>query len=411
MHSKSLNPVLKLLFAVVTGLLLSSCQGAAACRDSIGCVTVPAGEPVRLGYMLVTSGENELLGADSLGGIEIAIDDRGGNLLNHPIELIGYDSGCSADGGTAAAGQIVLETDIVGIIGTNCSSAASQAIPIISDAGLIMIAPSTTGPSLTDPEQSWRPGFFRTAHNDRFQGQLAAEFAAIELGARTAATIHDGSTYADELQGVFADVFRDIGGTITVQDHVAEGTEDMSEVLTAIAADAPDVLYFPIFEPEGTYIAQQAAQTPGLEGTIFIGADGLLTSTFAPSTGFPAEGMYLSGPYLSGTALDNFLTKWDTKYGGVPPSGFHAFAYDATNILLHAIQTTAQVNSDGSLTIGRQALRDAVANIEGFPGLSGNITCNQFGDCATGEALAIYKISAAQTRESLFPPAVEWIKQ
>lgn len=359
--------------------------------------------------MLVTSGENAILGADSLGGIEIALSDRDNRLLGHPIELIGIDSKCSAAGGEAAAREIITEPDLVGIIGPSCSSAAARAIPIISEAGLILISPSTTGPSLTNPNGYWAPGFFRTAHNDNFQGRMAAEFALVELGAYTAATIHDGSPYAEELQMVFSNVFKELGGTITAHEAVAEGDTDMSEVLERIAANPPDILYFPVFEPEGNYIAAQASTTPGLENTILIGSDGLLSATFAPDTGSAAIGMYISGPYLQNNAYNNFLAKWAERFGGPPPSGFHAFAYDATNLLLHAIQTSGQLAPDGTLTIGRQALRDTVANITEFRGISGNITCNEFGDCATGEALAIYKLSAAQV-QGQFPPAVEWLK-
>ncbi len=110
-------------------------------------------------------------------------------------------------------------------------------MPTISDAGLVMISPSNTAPALTDPEGTWKAGYFRTAHNDKFQGRVAAEFAYNELGARTAATIHDGSPYADQLQQVFVDTFTSLGGTITFQGAVNVGDTDMRTILTTVAAD------------------------------------------------------------------------------------------------------------------------------------------------------------------------------
>lgn len=399
-----------IFWLVVPSLLfLTSCQDTATCRDNIGCVFIPPDEPIRLGYMLVTSGENQILGQDSLGGIEIAISDRG-EIFNRPIELVGIDSKCSEAGGAEAAQTMVGRANIVAVIGTTCSSAASTALPIISEAGLVMVSPSTTGPSLTDPDKAWHPGFFRTAHNDLFQGRLAAEFAAIELGARTAATIHDGSNYAEELTMVFADVFTEIGGEIVTQESVEEGSSDMQAVLEKIGAEEPQILYFPVFEPEGNHIAQQALATAGLQNTVFIGSDGLLTATFAPDTGSAVAGMYLSGPYINNAGLDNFLRKWNETYEVPPQSNFHAFAYDATNLLLTVIQNTAQIAPDGTLVIGRQALRDALTDTTNFRGITGSITCNEFGDCATGEALAIYKISTEQINAEAFPPPVEWTK-
>ena len=37
---------------------------------------------------------------------------------------------------------------------------------------------------------------------------------------------------------------------------------------------------------------------------------------------------------------------------------------------------------DGSLHIGRQALRDRLYSLTGFAGVTGSLSCNQFGDCA-----------------------------
>lgn len=388
---------------------LAACNTAAApeCSDPIGCVEIAPDQPIRLGYMLTISGGTAFLGEDSQGGIEIAIDDRGNELLGHPLELVGEDSGCSAEGGQTAAQAIASDTTIVGVIGTNCSGAATSALPIISEAGLVMISPSNTAPALTDPEQTWEPGYFRTAHNDLFQGRIAAEFAYNELGARTAATIHDGSPYADQLQRVFADTFVELGGEVTAQEAINVGDTDMSAVLTNIASGSPDVLYFPIFTPEGPFIAAQSTSIAGLEETVLMGADGLLVENFAPDSGPAAAGMYLSGPYIEGAPYDEFLAKWDAKYGGAPPSGFHAFAYDGTNMLLDAIEAVAVRGDDGTLSIGRQALRDYMTGITGFDGLSGRLACTETGDCATGEALAIFEITEEEVNGN-FPPPVAW---
>ncbi|MEZ4678968.1 MAG: hypothetical protein R2932_32610 [Caldilineaceae bacterium] len=73
-------------------------------------------EPIHLAYMLTISGATAFLGEDSRGGIEIAIDDRGGELLGHEIELTGEDSGCSAEGGQTAAQKVAADTTVVGTL-------------------------------------------------------------------------------------------------------------------------------------------------------------------------------------------------------------------------------------------------------------------------------------------------------
>jgi branched-chain amino acid transport system substrate-binding protein len=266
---------------------------------------------------------------------------------------------------------------------------------------------------LTIEGETWQPGYYRVCHTDLFQGAVAAEFAYNELGARTLATIHDGSPYADQLQQVMSNRFQELGGTVTFQGAVNVGDTDMRAVLTSVAADAPDVLYFPIFEPEGDFIVAQSSEIAGLENTTLMGADGLLADPFPENAGPNVVGMYLSGPYVSGSSYDAFLAKWDDKFGGVPPSGFHAFAYDATNILFDAIEKVAVKDNDGTLHIGRQALRDALTATD-TTGLSGKVNCgdktfgdlSSHGDCATGEALGIFEITQAELDGNWPPPVV-----
>lgn len=408
------------LFALlmVASMVLSACGPSAPtfeCTDAIGCLKIGPDEPVHLAYMLTISGATAFLGEDSKGGIELAIDDRGGKVLGHEISLTGEDSGCNAEGGQTAATKVAADPTIVGVIGTNCSSAATAAVDTISDAGLVMVSSSNTAPALTIEGETWKPGYYRTCHTDLFQGAIAAEFAYNELGARTAATIHDGSPYADQLQAVFSKRFKELGGTVTFQGAINVGDTDMRTVLTSVAADSPDVLYFPIFEPEGDFIVAQSSEISGLENTTLMGADGLLADSFPENAGPNSVGMYLSGPYVQGAAYDTFLAEWDAKYGGVPPSGFHAFAYDGTNIILDAVESVATVQEDGTMYIGRQAMRDYISNLSDYSGLTGSLDCTDkdfgdvgisHGDCATGGALGIFQLTEAELNGNWPPEAV-----
>jgi polar amino acid transport system substrate-binding protein len=237
---------------------------------------------------------------------------------------------------------------------------------------------------------------------------VAAEFAFNELGVTTAATIHDGSPYAESLQAVFADVFKELGGMITSQEAVNVGDTDMKGVLTSIGADKPGLIYFPIFEPEGDFIAAQKCDVPDLAETVMMGADGLLIDTMPEASGECAVGMYLSGPFVQGQAYDDFVAKYEEKYGEKPVSGFHAHAYDGANMLFAAIEAVAVEGADGSLSIGRQALRDAMYGTQDYQGLTGVLSCDENGDCATGEALAIFQLTEAEVVEGNWPPQAFW---
>lgn len=398
---------------VITAIfVLSGCATGPAltCTDKLGCITVGPNEPIHLAYAMVVSGENATLGTDTKYGAELAIDDKGGKLLGHPIKFDGQDSGCSAEGGQTAATKLAADKTIVGVIGTNCSSAARAAIPILlTQAGLSMISPSNTAPDLTDPAKHVA-GYFRTAHNDKVQGAVAAEFAFKQLKVTKAATIHDGSIYAQGLANVFAENFKKLGGTITAQEAVNVGDKDMKPVLTRIAAGKPDLVYYPIFVAEGGFIASQIRDVPGMEKVVMMGADGIFSPDFLKAGGKNTVGMFWSSPNFEAFGsgykemVDKYLKKYNVK-GVLAP--FHAHAYDAAMIYFAAIEKVAQKGSDGSLLIGKQALRDAIAATKDFKGLTGNLTCDPNGDCADPK-IAIYQATADDFAKLQMPTKPVW---
>jgi len=388
------------LFAILTlglSLILAACGASSfECTDDIGCVTYAPDEPIRIASALVITGPNTDLGMDSQRGIEIAIDMRG-EVAGHSVELQAEDDGCNAEGGQTSATKITSDPTIIGIIGTSCSGAGVPASAVVAEQGYVMISPSNTAPVLTDPETR-EDGYFRVAHNDKIQGAAMANFAYNELGVRVAAAIHDGDPYTEGLASVFADSFRELGGEIVAFEAVSPDADDMLPVLNTIAAAGPpEMIYYPVFTSAGANITKQAKDVADLQGVILAGADGMLSPSFLDAAGDAAEGMYLSGPDLSfsGSAYEDLLARHTEKYGIDPTSVFHAHAFDATNMLFDAIEKVAVVEDDGTIHIGRQALRDAVAATTNFNGITGSLTCDQYGDCANAQ-IAVNQVKSGE---------------
>ena len=208
-----------------------------------GCVEVGADEPITLGAAQVISGADASLGQDQVNALELSLDyldgtfdQTNGTLLDHPVELTVEDELCSADGGQAAGTALAADTSIVAVVGTSCSSAAlGVADTILGDKGITLISGSNTSPALTDPELH-NPFYARTAHNDRIQGAIGAEFALGEdLGATTAATIADESPYTQGLVGAFEANFEAGGGTLTGSEQVDSEDTDFKPVLRSLA--------------------------------------------------------------------------------------------------------------------------------------------------------------------------------
>jgi len=383
--------------AIALALAAAACTGGGGTTpppDPLGVATIAPGDPIHVAFWGVLSGADATLGEDAKRGVEIAIDDRGGKLLDHTIKLTAEDAGCNPEGGAAAAQKLAADKTIVGLVGSTCSDETVGGIKTLTDAGLVTISPSNTRPALTAPDRGPEyAGYLRTAHSDAIQGRVAAEFVYNELKLRKAATIHDGSAYAEALQQVFADAFKELGGEIVAQEAVSKGQTDMKPVLTTIAAKGPEIIYYPIFVAEGGFITAQSREVPGLEKVVLMGADGMFSPDFVKAAGAAAKGMYLSSPDFTAFGGDyaGFLAKYKAKYGD-PISIFHAHAYDAANMLFAAIEKVAVKAPDGTIYVPRKALRDALYATKDFPGVTGTLTCNPYGDCSA-PVIAVYQIT------------------
>jgi ABC-type branched-subunit amino acid transport system substrate-binding protein len=108
---------------------------------------------------------------------------------------------------------------------------------------------------------------------------------------------------------------------------------------------------------------------------------------------------YVSGPDLSRIVRGefygaDFLPAYEARYASAPISFTHAFAFDAATMLFDALEISAVTADDGTLTIGRTALRDAAYAIEGYQGLSGTLSCSEDGECAGTATVGVFEVPA-----------------
>ncbi len=379
-------------------------------EDPVGVVKIKKGDPIHIACWMVVAGPDASLGIDTKRGVEIAIDDKGGKILGYPIKLSVQDTGCNAEGGQTAATKLAADPTIVAAVGSNCSSEAKPGAPILWKAGIATVSPSNTAPYLTDPKRGAEyDGYLRTAHNDKVQGAVAAEFAIKKLKINKAATIHDGSVYAEQLQAVFAETFKKLGGTITSQEAVAPTDTDMRPVLTKISTGKPEFIYYPIFIAAGGHITRQVKEVKGLEKVSLMGADGIFSTDFYKAASETAVGMYHSSPDFSAFAsgYKGFLEKHQKKYGEKPLAPFHAHGYDAAMMIFAAIEKVGKKGPDGTLYIGRKKLRDTLYATKNFKGLTGTLTCDKYGDCADPR-IAVYKTTEENVKKLVMPDKPFW---
>lgn len=360
----------------------------------LGAVEIGADEAVQIRSLLSITVVPSL-GAALRHACELAAADFG-SIHGHTVDLgEAMDAMCSPEGGRAGAEQIAADPHVLGIIGTSCSAAAVAASPVISEAGLVMISPSNTSPLLTsdlagNANPDYHSGYYRVSNNDLYQARAVADFAYGELGLRRMVAVEDGDPYTSALVSAFASAFRAIGGEVPATSTIDKGETDMTSVLVEFAEAGPDGIFFPLFEGEGTPFAEQARAFDGLEGVTLITGAALFVSEFL---GTPqSEGMYFAGPEAdlgsnvnasTGKSAAEVLAAFESTYGGPPTSPYWAHAYDATTVLLSAIESAAE-GDGGTLRVDRAALREALGATDGFQGLIGTLSCDDFGDCGTG---------------------------
>ena len=357
-------------------------------------VMVSEGEAVQIRSLLAHTIATSL-GVPSRNAVELAVQDFG-MIHSHEVELgEPIDGGCGPDGGRMGAEQIVADPQVLGVIGTNCSGAAVAASPVISEAGLVMISPSNTSPALTsdlsgNASPNYHPGYFRVAVNDLYQARAVADFTYNELGLRRMAALDDGDPYTMGLTIAFGNAFSAIGGEVAATATIEKGQTDMTSVLSEFAAATPDGIFFPLFDIEGIPFAKQAREHDSLKDATLITGAALLDSKFLATT--QSEGVYAAGPEAdlgsnvnaaTGKSVDEALAAYSAAYGGFPITPYWAHSYDATTLLLNAIEIVAG-EAGGKLYVDRAALRRELHATSGFQGLVGTLNCDEFGDCGTG---------------------------
>ena len=378
----------------------------------LGGVEIKRGEPIEIRALLSDSVVPSISPLIQTA-IEIAIEDFG-PIHGHDVSIETLDEMCTGEGGRAAAEAVVADAQVVGVIGTLCSGAAVEASPILSAAGLSMVSPANTSPLLTsDLAGNVGPhhheGYYRVTDNDLIKASIVAHFGFDELGLRTMVTIHDGDAYTSAIAHAFAVGFREQGGAVPVIAQVAKGQADMAQVLARFDAAAPDGVFIPLFPAEAASLIQQAAKLGALDGVTTIAGAATLTTTILALP--ESEGLYFTAPDLgyggntnqaTGRSAADVLVAFEAAFGGPPTSSYWTHGYDATTLLLSAIEQVAVVEGD-TLSIDRAALRNALDATAGFQGILGTLACDDFGDCGIGRSVIHLHADPSVTDPSLLP--------
>jgi len=357
------SPLIRIVVGVVTCFGLALAPFARA--QEKGTIKIATQSPL--------SGGQAALGEGIKLGAQLAVEKLKGNLEKQgfKVVLVPYDDQAKPDVGVSNAKNIVADKEILGVIGHLNSGVAIPSSEVYKDLSLAMISPANTNPTVTDRGYK---NIYRVCGRDDVQGVVGAEFAAGELKAKTVYVIHDKTTYG---QGV-AQFFKEDAAKRGIKVVAFEGTEEKSNfdpIITPIKAQNPDLIYFGgIYEQAAPFFKQ--ARERGVKSK-FMGPDGLDSSDLAKIGGKAVVGMSytsVAGPVEVYPQAKQFGDEYKKKYGK-NPEPFAAQAYDATAILLKAIEETAK----GGKVPSREAVSAAIRTVK-YTGVTGTVVFDKKGD-------------------------------
>lgn len=343
-----------------------------------------AEQVIRIGLNLPLSGAREATGISSRDGADLIkdqINGAGGLQVGenkYKIEYVYADNESNPQGAIAATLRLITQDKVMAIVGPNASSNAIPAGNICQSFKTPMVSPTSTNPKTTEN----RPFVFRACFLDNFQGEVMANFAVSEFKATKAAVLCNiASAYPKGLAEFFKSAFearQGTGSVVVAEGYLTNEGKHLSSQLDRIVASDADVLFMPQYAHEIADLVSQA-RARGWKKPI-LGGDAWESSDLMSSCGDLCKGLYFSSHFGAIGAQGKtkvFVEQFQAKTNQLP-TGYAALGYDAAYMLFTAIGSMDSLSEN--LLENRATIKNKLASIKGFEGVSGTLDMNVAGD-------------------------------
>ncbi|MBW2193219.1 MAG: ABC transporter substrate-binding protein, partial [Deltaproteobacteria bacterium] len=295
----------------------------------------------------------------------------------YPVELVIEDNESKAESAVKVSTKMITEDEVLVIVGPQSSKQAIPAGGVANNYKTPMISPWSTNPDTTKD----RPYVFRGCFLDPFQGPVLANFIKEEFGFTKAAVLYDvASDYPKGLAEYFKAAWEKLNGpgSVVAFESFTTKDTDFSSQLTKIKRSGAQVLFTPQYYNEVALIVQQAHEL-GFINPI-VGSDSWGSAETVELCGRDCYGLFFSTHYAAAGATGatkKFIDRYKKKHGYVPDD-VGALTWDALQIVQKAIQSYGKIT--GNVEKDRQGIRDALAKIKEFNGITGKMTFTEDGD-------------------------------
>jgi len=360
----------KLVVGVLALLLLVPAVALAGPVIKVGINAPLTGDIPKVGEGTKYAAQMWLEDVKKAGGIEV-----GGKKI--PVELVIEDNESKAESAVKANTKMITEDEVLVIVGPQSSKQAVPAGEVANNYKTPMISPWSTNPDTTKN----RPYVFRACFLDPFQGPVLANFITKEFGFKKAAVLYDvASDYPKGLAEFFKQAWEKLHGpgSVVAFESFTTKDADFSSQLTKIIQSGAEVLFVPQYYNEVALIVQQAHEL-GWNKPI-VGSDSWGSAETVELCGKDCYGLFFSTHYAAAGAkgaTKAFIDRYNKKYGYVPDD-VAALTWDALHIVQRAIEKCGKITGD--IKKDRQCVRDNMAKIKDFQGITGKMTFTEDGD-------------------------------
>lgn len=355
---------------LVSIFLLTACGTAAPEVIKIGINAPITGDIPKVGEGTKYAAEMWLEDIEAAGGLDV-----GGT--KYTVELVIEDNESKAESATKANTKMITQDEVLVIVGPQSSKQAVPAGEIADNNETPMVSPWSTNPNTTLD----RPWVFRGCFLDPFQGPVVANFITDEFGFTKAAVLYDvASDYPKGLAENFKSAWEELHGEGSVVAYESFTTKDtdFSAQLTTIIGSGAEFFFTPQYYNEVALIVQQAHEL-GWDAPI-VGSDSWGSTETVELCGEDCYGLFFSTHYAAAGATGAtkaFIDRYNDTYGYVPDD-VGALTWDVLNLVQMAIEDCGEITGD--IDVDRKCVRDALAAIKDFPGITGDMTFTEEGD-------------------------------
>ncbi len=329
----------------------------------LGAGVAGAEETLKIGVLAPLTGFAAADGLSVKNAVELATEqvNAKGGVLGKKLELVIYDDAADPKESVTLAQKLIEQDQVVAVVGGSYSMPTRVTTPIFNEEEVPMVAAYAIHPDVTEGEFTFRNGFL-----GKVEGGAAAHVVDTMLKGKKVALLYADNDFGKTLAQGFKDYVAAKGTLQVIFEQAYPAKEkDFSPYLSKIKEGAPDVLVaFGYYFQTGPVVKQ--AREMGITATI-LGEEGADSPKLFEIAGPASEGFVLVTNLNRDDprpVVQEFLKSFREKYA-MEPDMVGASAYDALMIIVDAITRSGGTD--------RKAVRDAIAAVKNYDGLTGII--------------------------------------